>query len=117
MKETKAIEPKALSNYQPGSILCDSWGYDQTNYDFYCVVERKGEWVRLAKMTKEKEEYNSQAMTQVVSPGVIDESAPIVRKKIKMRNGKEIGFSMRDYSGGGWVHPWDGKPKTSTHYA
>ena len=51
-----------------------------------------------------------------------DWDAKPIRKKIyKSREnwqlGKELGFSFRNYTGGGWCRLWDGKPSLSTHYA
>ncbi len=43
--ERKAQKRKALDEPNPakvGDILCSSWGYDQTNVDWYQVVEAKG---------------------------------------------------------------------------
>ena len=61
-------------------------------------------------------------MTNEETPALINWDAKPIRKKIyKSREnwqlGKELGFSFRNYTGGGWCRLWDGKPSLSTHYA
>ena len=46
--------PATPEPYTVGSILYCSWGYDQTNVDFYLVVARKGDWLTLQPMNKKK---------------------------------------------------------------
>src|SRR5687767_2757857 len=116
---TKAtITPHFSTSYEVGAILYDSWGCEQTNIDFYCIVERSGEWVKVQKMVSEtiksplRDDFS---MVKSVKPGVLTTEKPI-RKKLKVFNGNETGFAMRNYSGGGWCSLWNGKEKTSTHY-
>jgi hypothetical protein len=56
-------------------------------------------------------------MTNEETPLEIDYTKVPVRKKIKVHSLKEIGFSFRNYTGGGWCNLWNGKPSVSTHYA
>lgn len=46
-EERKAEKKKALENnpFQVGQIVYDSWGYEQTNIDFYQVIEVKNKSV------------------------------------------------------------------------
>jgi hypothetical protein len=112
----KQIEPKALSEFQPGAILEDQWGWEQTTVDFYCIIDRKGDWVTILPMFKNTSPEIG-FMTNEETPGAINYNAKPVRKKIKSWNGKESGFSFRNYAGGGWCRLWDGEPAKSTHYA
>lgn len=34
-----------------GDVLCSTWGYDQTNYDFYKVIKTTAKTVTLEKMS------------------------------------------------------------------
>lgn len=106
------MKPIVSTVFEPGAILYDSWGYDQTNIDFYCIIERKGDWVKVLPMKKSVSEEIG-FMTNQVTPTEIDFSVKPRRKKLY----KESGFSFRDYSGGGWVDLWKGNPITETHYA
>lgn len=111
------IIPQVSETYTVGAILYDSWGYEQTNIDYYCIIERKGEWVKVLPMKRNTQSGGALSMTTIEAPSEIDYSKTPIRKKVKTFNGKESGFSFRDYSGGGWCSLWDGKPKTASHYA
>lgn len=112
----KNVVPMVCNEYETGAILHDSWGWEQTNVDFYCIVKRTEQTVTILPM-KQKRSEEIGFMTNEETPTEIDFSSDPISKKVKSRDGKEIGFTLRNYSGGGWVSLWDGSPKTSTHYA
>lgn len=109
-------EPVRSETFTPGAILMDSWGFEQTNVDFYCIVARKGDYVTVVEM-QVLSNYNSDTMTSKVTPTTIKPGAKPQRKKIKSYGGKESGFSFRSGMGGGWCELWNGKPQIATHYA
>jgi hypothetical protein len=113
---TTNITPKVSEIYEVGAILTDSWGYDQTNIDFYCIVKVSGSFVTLLPMKKISTNESSY-MSRENMPGEIDFNEKPIRKKVKNWNGAAQGFSLRNYAGGGWCRLWNGKPETSTHYA
>lgn len=39
-----------VEKIEVGTILCCKWGYDQTNVDFYTVIEKKGQSVTVCKI-------------------------------------------------------------------
>ena len=41
-QDAKAQAKTSFEKIQPGDILNTSWGYDQTNVEFYQVIEKKG---------------------------------------------------------------------------
>lgn len=112
----KNITPKHSDTFEPGAILVNSWGWEQTNIDFYCIVKRSGQWVTVLPMTKHTSEELG-FMVNDETPGTINFAASPQRKKLSFYNGKESGFSFGNYSGAGFCHLWKGKPETSTHYA
>lgn len=112
----KHINPKVSNIFEPGAIVYDSWGYEQTNIDYYCIVKRTNQMLTLLPMKQRRGEEIG-FMTNKETPIAIDFEATPIRKKIKSYDGKETGFSLRNYVGGGWVTLWNGVPKTSTHYA
>lgn len=114
---TNKINPVQSTNFEVGAILIDTWGWEQTNKDFYCIIKRSGHWVTILPMTKKKREIGYQTMTTENLPDEVDYSAKPIRKKVFKRGDKEIGFTLRNYSGGGWCDLWEGKPETATHYA
>lgn len=112
----KNIIPKKSDCFEVGAILTDSWGWEQTNIDFYCIVKRSGNWVTVLPMSKHTSQEKG-FMTNEETPGEIDFTSDPQRKKLSGYNGKESGFSFRNYTGGGWCNLWKGQPETSTHYA
>ena len=112
----KNIIPKHSDTFEPGAILVNSWGWEQTNIDFYCIVKRSGQWVTVLPMTKHTSEELG-FMVNDETPGTINFAASPQRKKLSFYNGKESGFSFGNYSGAGFCHLWKGKPERSTHYA
>jgi hypothetical protein len=94
-----------------GQILESSWGYDQTNYDFYYVLSVKNGWATLQKMTNVSQPINGfREMTTLEVPGEIDNSEQPFRRKIK-----NCGWvSINSYAG---ARPWNLQPKTASHYA
>lgn len=122
MKNENEITPKVSTVFEVGAILEDSWGWEQTNIDFYCIIKRTGDWVTVLPMKKHAEPEIGQTMTNHSEPTDIDWTAKPKRKKIykskeSYQLGKELGFSFRDYTGGGWCNLWNGVPSTETHYA
>lgn len=110
MKETQ-IKPS--DKYEVGAILVHSWGWEQTNIDFYSIVSRNRDWVSIVPMTKNITQKEVSFMTNKVEPLAKIETKPI-RKKVKIYDGKECGFSL---NGQGWCKLWEGTPVTESHYA
>lgn len=94
-----------------GDILSASWGYDQTNVNFYQIIETKGKHVILREIGK-----------KVVSGGVGSD-------KVTPAKGKFIGPPMRRKPTGrkGWgarvkiessisASKWDGRPMHQTAF-
>jgi hypothetical protein len=111
------ITPHVATSYEVGAILYDSWGYEQTNIDYYCIIERKGDWLTLLPMKADSASEGPLSMCTIETPLIIDDSNKPIRKKLKIFDGKESGFSFRNYCGGGWCKLWDGKSKIASHYA
>jgi hypothetical protein len=110
-----AFSPKVSQFYEAGAILESSWGYEQTNIDFYVILNINPESGYCKVLPLEKiSSPLSEGMTRQNTPGEIDFSEKPTKKKIKKSgSGQMIGFSM----GNGWCSLWDGKPATSSHYA
>ena len=47
MTSTLTVEPHVATTIEPGAILYSSWGYDQTNVDYYMVtrVTKSSAWI------------------------------------------------------------------------
>src|SRR5690606_23434396 len=59
-KDRRAAERKAFRHsLKVGDILCSCWGYEQTNVDFYQVVELKGKSTVVLQELAQKREYHN----------------------------------------------------------
>ena len=104
---------------EEGAILTRSWGYDQTNVDFYVVIRRTETMAIIQPIVKEfvgkKGEYHD-----LVSP-VLREGEPIVkgvdigslRRKVLEYDGKPF-LSYANWAGAGVITVWDGSPQIQT---
>lgn len=100
------------STLKCGDILCSSWGYDQTNVDFYQIVERTG---RVGVIIRK---ISSTTFDSVTGIRLVDQVLPVkdsfisepIRKKIGVRNYIRIAsFSHATL--------WDGSAQYRTSYA
>jgi hypothetical protein len=100
-----------------GAILASSWGYEQTNVDFYRAEKIKNGWVTLQKIdavetSDDREDYIS--MTGRVVP--VEPHKPIgdpFRRKLGECCG-QISIKICSYE---YASLWDGHPKAVSHYA
>ena len=92
----------------PGAILYSSWGYEQTNIDFYMVVSRKNDFVILQEVGQHRT-YDRDD-TGNCTPDVSKKINNPFRKKINNYGG----VNLNSYS---WCGLWDGKPKAWSSYA
>lgn len=119
--ETATVEmtPHHAEQYEVGAILESSWGYDQTNIDFFVVVKRtdsaKGQtWLTLQEMGYGTREENG-FMQGDCTPGEVRENAKPIRRKLHKWEGQERGVSI--HGSYGWCSLWDGKSSHWTAYA
>jgi hypothetical protein len=108
--EYKVETARVNTGLEVGDIWNSSWGYDQTNVDFYQVVKVTAKTVTVRKIGKVTEELTGR-FTGTVMP-VADSFDP--RKEAFRR-------TFNDYSGktnltikineSEYAHPWNGKPQ------
>lgn len=115
--EAQARFLAAEDGYQPGAVIHSSWGYDQTQADYYLVIRRTAKQVTLVRLhTLEQAAPGYSPMAGLATPGGLWLACPdwpIVRRKLHYRNEKPSGFTL-SY---GWAKLWDGKPNYCSHYA
>lgn len=96
-----------------GAILASSWGYDQTNADFYRVDKVKNGWVTLQQIASDE---TGDGWTGKVVPAepqkLIDQ--PFRRKIGQPNYDGEPYIRISSYE---YARPWDGRPKNVSHYA
>lgn len=110
-KERKEQQKLADQNHglSIGDILVSSWGYDQTNIDFYQVVGFSG------KITIELRpiERNVIAVTEYMSGTVMPRRDAFISSPFKGRfshGAVTVGYHQ-------FARPWNGKPEHYTSYA
>jgi len=112
-EKRKAERKKARQNlqnpYQVGDILTSSWGYDQTNVDFYEVVGVTNKSVRIEKIGQRLIEDNGPGGSSVV-PDTSYRSGKIMLKRVASEDGW---VSLTSYSG---ASKWNGRPQYQTSF-
>lgn len=105
--------------YKVGDVLYGSWGYDQTNIDYFQITGATKKSVTLKQICGDVEEYTSWASANVSAV-----------KDSFLEGGKEYKKIPQCYLGSddspqwyinspiyGTLYPWDGKPKYKSWYA
>ena len=102
----KAIEE--TEKMTVGTILYSDWGYEQTNIDFYVIVDRVGITITLQQIGGIRK-YSSD-MSGTVTPNIDLKIGEPFKKRIN----KYGSISLTSYSG---AYLYDGKPKCFSTYA
>lgn len=112
-KAKRKAERSKPHTLKPGDILCSSWGYDQTNVDFYKVKKLIGksmvELVRVGSSTVEGSEYSHGMACEVVAVPGAEIGSPF---KKKAQSNNSVSMSSFDTA-----RLWDGKPMYKSWYA
>ena len=96
-----------------GDVLYCSWGYDQTNIDFYKVIEKIGKnKVKIIELNNHFNHIDNDCGTDKVSAGEIKKGAePMIKVVNSLYNSVSV-YSFASAS------LWDGKPlyQTNSHF-
>lgn len=107
------VEPHIASKMEVGAILVSSWGYEQTNVDFYVVIEMTAKMVKMLALKRisrqEDEGFSSMAGTTTATQEA-DFRAEIIKKKFRSDNY----IKFETYKSG---HLWDGRKQYESWYA
>lgn len=93
-----------------GDIFSSSWGYNQTNIDFYQVTRKMKAMVVLRKIAK-KVVGGVGTPSEKVMPIPNKFTGSPIRKKVKSGWRGKAWIDLTSYSG---ASPWDGKPESQT---
>ena len=105
-QKQKAIED--AEKIVPGSILYSDWGYEQTNIDFYVIIDRVGITVTLQQIGGVRK-YSSD-MSGTCTPNIDKKIGEPFKKRIN-----KYGYiSLESYLS---AYLYDGKPKYFSTYA
>ena len=98
-----------------GDILVCSWGYDQTNIDFYYVIKKTGLNVTIIPMSNKIVTYDSHYMTGTVIPNEPNYNAKPMRRKIQKSSiSNSLWIKINSFSS---ASKWTGKPQHFSNYA
>jgi hypothetical protein len=103
-----------MNPYKVGDIVTSSWGYDQTNVDFYKVTAVKNSMIEIRQLSQTTTEYNPGCMSGSTSP-VENEFHPDFPKTHRKKPRPDGSFKLETW--GRWCRPWDGKAKRCSWYA
>jgi hypothetical protein len=114
----RAAEEARMAEVEPvkvGDIFYSSWGYDQTNVDFFEVisVSASGKTAEVVGLSKDREYRGSGSDSVVARPGSGNqEKARRVHLRLSTWGGKPSWyFSVNSYSS---ASMWDGRPMHET---
>ena len=118
-----------------GDFFSSSWGYDQTNVDFYKVVALTPKGVKVQKWSKAYASAPTGGPVEYVVPGEgpatytdwsavtpemdywerkeaqVERPAPVVTKRLRSFGGGYVSFSVNSYSS---ASKWNGEPQYET---
>ena len=101
----KARQEAEADQVEVGGIYYTSWGYDQTNVDFYQVVGRTAKTVQYIALGKTVADDSSEGVDMVI-PEKFRQPGKVYTAKIKGNGWRISSFEF--------ANPWDGKPKHQT---
>jgi hypothetical protein len=122
--ERKAKKAELMKNmnhsFKIGQVLYDSWGWEQTNIDFYQVVEVKPKSIKMQRIASKYASSENQkgisSMAAYVEP-VQNEfiREPELKKINVMLSGESHSYYIK--SDHGWINLYENRPVYSSWYA
>ena len=103
-------ERRAPHTLAVGDVLYSSWGYDQTNIDFYEVIAVRGAVVDLAELRQDRTEHAIGMQGTCVAIKGAHKGAPLKGKRPSGQNTVRIDSCSV-------ARPWDGRPLNWSSYA
>ena len=97
--------------FRKGDILESTWGYGQTNIDFYLVAGITKTMVKLQKMDKITRQNGNMTATEL--PDIGTNKGKIIRRKVQVYDNREFVMIEGDYQ---TASKWDGNPAHSSSY-
>ena len=95
-----------------GDIFVCSWGYDQTNVDYYKVLAVKNKSVVIAEVGQSRN-YTGNMQGECV-PNVNEIVGQPMTKRIQADCGDSVSLKITSFS---WAFPWNGKTNHFTEWA
>jgi hypothetical protein len=113
-KEKRQKEKKEFTTtFKPGDILCESWGYEQTNINFYQVIEVSGkQTIIIREVCGTVEEKGFMQGTCIPRPNIWARDSLLMKKRVQCFGTSEY-VTISSYSS---ARKWDGSPKFCSWY-
>jgi len=102
---------KPLPTVNIGDIYVTSWGYDQTNIDYYKIVSVKNKTAKLVSIGQTCNYTGSMQGECMPDPNVVGNN--ILTKRM-INNGDSVSFKITSFS---WAYKWNGKANHFTEWA
>ncbi len=106
LKEVPQLNPVKVND-----IFYSSWGYDQTNIDFYMVVEVLNASVKVVSIGEDRTYTGPMQGTCV--PNLSTKGTKVMTKRINMVNNKP-NFKVASYA---FAYPYNNQPMSFTEWA
>lgn len=119
----KEAKKGAVNPFKVGDILYDSWGYDQTNIDFYQITKVNGMQIEMRELSQELTQSDGlSSMAGYVTPRKGDFISEPIKKIVQVMtsyNSQTQSYKASCYipSKHGWISLWDGNKKYCSWYA
>ena len=122
-EKAAAANLKAADHFQIGDVIYNTWGWEQTNIEYYQVVDIKGKSIVVQEIAQQEDNrHDSLRMSAYVLP---------CKDRFVLEGDKRVEFTLRlkAYPDGKVLivspsahsyfsfHPWDGVAKCRTWYA
>lgn len=104
----RSAERKAFQHtLKVGDILRTSWGYDQTNIDFYQVVELRGKCnIVIRETAQDRVETTGRDTWTTIPRRNVFRGAPMVKRAQQGNSVRIASYAM--------AYPWSGKPENAS---
>jgi hypothetical protein len=103
---------KPLPTVKVGDVFVSSWGYDQTNIDYYIVRSVKKASVVISPLGQTRN-YTGSMQGECV-PNITQISDRTITKRIQRNGSNGVCLKLTSYS---WAYPWNGQTNHFTEWA
>lgn len=103
---------KPLPTVKVGDVFVSSWGYDQTNIDYYIVRSVKKATVVISPLGQTRK-YTGSMQGECV-PNLTQIGDRTITKRIQRSGSNGVCLKLTSYS---WAYPWNGQTNHFTEWA
>lgn len=116
-KKEKQAELVASDHFKEGDIVVNTWGCEQTNVEFYKVIEVLPKSLKVARIGAKMVENSmmSHGMSCDVMPNIDGEQGEQRILRLKIRS--DLAVSICNPENYYYFHKWDGRPQYKSWYA